>query len=298
MRKHAVNRFRMLLLAAVALLPAAASAQTGSGSFEAFHGTWTSQPQPGAPAVTMTWEDRGGGIVYVSTADSSPDAGPLEVFAFRQDGKDYPYAFRDGDITSTIASAAVASHAIDVTYKIGGTRTASSRWSVSDDGSMMTIGRPDGSTWTLARSGTAPGSAPQEFSSGYKLYVGVWEAVRNERGSNTGTVVWEDRGENFVIATVRDRDGRVTMRYTLKYDGKHYPCVSNRGGVNTITSVFVDGYKTDWSIYLADGQLSGSGSRIVDPDGQRIVVPGSGGGGSDLIWHRAGDAPTDGILTP
>lgn len=294
MRRHRLNPFHLLLPAAVLLLPAAAWAQSGGGSYAAFHGTWASA----APAVTMTWEDRGGGIVYVSTTDSSPDAGPLEVFAFRQDGKDYPYAFRGGDVTSTIASAAVDSRTIDVTYKIGGTRTARSRWSVSGDGSTLTVGRPDGSTWTLARRAAEAGPAPREFSSGYKRYVGVWEAVRNERGSNTGTVVWEDRGENFVIATVRDRDGRVTMRYTLKYDGEHYPCVSDRGGVNTITSVFVDDYKTDWSIYLADGSLSGSGSRIVDPDGQRIVVPGSGGGGSDLIWHRAGDAPTDGILTP
>ncbi|MCY4598943.1 MAG: hypothetical protein OXF27_03370 [Acidobacteria bacterium] len=298
MRRHLVDRFRTLLPAAALLLPAAAAAQTEGAGFEAFHGTWTAQSGRGTPAVTMTWEDRGGGIVYVSTTDSSPDAGPLEVFAFRQDGKDYPYAFRGGDVTSTIAAAAIDRNAIDVTYKMGGMRTARSRWSVSGNGSTLTVGRPDGTTWTLARQNASPAQAPREFSSGYKRYVGVWEAVRNERGSNTGTVVWEDRGENFVIATVRDRDGRVTMRYTLKYDGKHYPCVSNRGGVNTITSVFVDDYKTDWSIYLADGSLSGSGSRIVDPDGQRIVVPGSGGGGNDLIWHRAGDAPTDGILAP
>ncbi len=298
MRKHLASRFRVLLAAAALLLPGAAAAQTAGGSFDAFHGTWASGSAAGAPAVTMTWEDRGGGIVYVSTADSSAGAGPLEVFAFRQDGKDYPYAFRDGDVTSTIAAAAVDPRTIDVTYKIGGTRISRSRWSVSGEGSTLTVGRPDGSTWTLARQDAAPGPAPRELDTGYKRYVGVWEAVRNERGSNTGTVVWEDRGKDFVIATVRDRDGRVTMRYTLKYDGRHYPCVSDRGGVNTITSVFVDDYKTDWSIYLADGSLSGSGSRIVDPDGQRIVVPGSGGGGSDLIWHRAGDAPTDGILTP
>lgn len=295
MREHASNRFRGFLFLAALLLPATVSAQPGGGSYEAFHGTWASESPPG---VTMTWEDRGGGIVFVSTADSSADAGPLEVFAFRQDGKDYPYAFREGDILSTIASTAVDPRTIDVTYKIGGTRIARGRWSVSGDGNTLTVGRPDGSTWTLARQGAAAGSEPRAFSSGYELYVGVWEAVRNDRGSNTGTVVWEDRGENFVVATVRDRNGQVTMRYTLKYDGKPYPCVSNRGDVNTITSVFVDGYKTDWSIFLADGSLSGSGSRIVDPDGQRIVVPGSGGGGSDLIWHRAGDAPSDGILTP
>lgn len=300
MREHASCRFLGSVLLVALTLPDAAAAQNADGAFDAFHGTWASRPAAGEPAVTMTWEDRGGGIVYVSTSDASPDAGPLEVFAFRQDGKDYPYAFRDGDVTSTIAAAAVDPRTIGVTYKMSGTRISRSRWSVSGEGegATLTVGRPDGSTWTLARRDIARGSAPRELNTGYKRYVGVWEAVRNERGSNTGTVVWEDRGDDFVIATVRDRAGRVTMRYTLKYDGKHYPCVSDRGGVNTITSVFVDDYKTDWSIYLADGSLSGSGSRIVDPDGQRIVVPGSGGGGSDLIWHRAGDAPTDGILTP
>ena len=131
MRKHLASRFRVLLAAAALLLPSAAAAQTAGGSFDAFHGTWASGSAAGAPAVTMTWEDRGGGIVYVSTADSSADAGPLEVFAFRQDGKDYPYAFRDGDVTSTIAAAAIDPRTIDVTYKIGGTRISRSRWSVS-----------------------------------------------------------------------------------------------------------------------------------------------------------------------
>ena len=89
------------------------------------------------------------------------------------------------------------------------------------------------------------------------------------------------------------------MRYSLKYDGKPYPCNSGGGGsVGTITSVFVDDYKTDWRIFR-DGKPGGVGSRIVDPDGQRMVVPARGGGGDrDLIWRRVKDAPTDGLLTP
>jgi hypothetical protein len=283
---------------AVLLMPMVMSAQGDGAAYETFLGNWESMPTPGAPGVTMTWEDRGGGIVFVSTADSAPEAGPLEVFAFRQDGKDYPYAFRGGDVTSTIASTAVNPHAIDVTYKMGGTRTASSRWTVSEDRTTMTVGRPDGSTWTLARRADAPATDSGDFTTGYKRYIGAWEAVRHADGSDTGSVVWEDRGENFVVATVRDRDGRVTMRYSLKYDGRPYPSIGRQGGVGTITSVFVDEYKTDWSLFLADGQRSGTGSRIVDPDGQSMVVPGSGGGNNDLIWHRQGDAPTDGILAP
>ena len=67
MRRHRLNPFHLLLPAALLLLPGAAWAQSGGGSYAAFHGTWASA----APAVTMTWEDRGGGIVYVSTTDLS-----------------------------------------------------------------------------------------------------------------------------------------------------------------------------------------------------------------------------------
>ena len=298
MHRRSGRRLGGLVLFVALMMPGVVPAQSEGAGYEAFLGRWTSQPGPGAPDATMTWEDRGGGIVFVSTADSAPEAGPLEVFAFRQDGKDYPYAFRGGDVTSTIASTAVNPHAIDVTYKMGGTRAASSRWTVSEDRTTMTVGRPDGSTWTLARRADAPATDSRDFSTGYKRYIGVWEAVRHADGSDTGSVVWEDRGENFVVATVRDRDGRVTMRYSLKYDGKPYASIGRQGGVGTITSVFVDEYKTDWSLFLADGQRSGTGSRIVDPDGQSMVVPGSGGGNNDLIWHRQGNAPTDGILAP
>ena len=122
--------------------------------------------------------------------------------------------------------------------------------------------------------------------------------MQTAKGANTGSVVWEDRGDDFVVATVRDTTGRVTMRYALKYDGKPYPCNNGTdGSVGVITSVFADAYKTDWTI-TRDGKPSGAGSRIVDPDGQRMVVPARGANNLDLIWRRLKDAPTDGILTP
>jgi hypothetical protein len=249
----------------------------------------------------MTWEDRGGGIVYIEVHEgpgSSPGVA-TEVIAFRQDGKDYPYGVRGGHVTSTIASTAVDARTLDVTYKIAGTQVTRIRWSVAADGKVLTIGRPNGQVWTLMRQGHAPApSEPLPLKSGYKRYIGVWQAVQTATGASTGSVVWEDRGDDFVVATVRDTAGRVTMRYSLKYDGKPYPCNSGTdGSVGIITSVFVDAYKTDWSI-VRDGKPGGTGSRIVDPDGQRMVVPARGATDRDLIWRRVKDAPTDGILKP
>ena len=294
MHRLKVRTYFWLVTPAVLLMTSAASAQSTQDGYGPFLGTWKSMH---TPKVSMTWEDRGGGIVYVSTEDAVLESGPLEVFAFRQDGRDYPYAFRAGDVTSTIASSAIDSRTIEVTYKLGGTRVTRSRWNVSEDGLTMTVGRPDGSTWNLTRH-ARDSAEPRDLTTGYKRYIGIWEAVQNARGATTGSVVWEDRGDDFVVATVRDRDGWVTMRYSLKYDGRPYPCVSGSGGVGTMTSVFVDEYKTMWSMFRADGTPGGSGTRIVNPDGQGMIVPGRGGEGNDLIWRRVGNAPTDGILTP
>jgi hypothetical protein len=295
----------LLLLATLVAATSVASAQLAPSGYAPFLGVWSATVGPESSEVVMTWEDRADGVVYVVTEERAAK-GPetIEVFAFAQDGKDYPFAFRGGDILTTIASAAAGAGAIDVTYKMGGTRIVRGRWSVSSDGKILTVGRPDGSTWKMVRRSSASGPPPQPFKSGYKRYIGVWEAVANERGRNTGTVVWEDRGVNFVVATVRDRKGAVTMRYSLKYDGKPYPVVSGNGGIATITSVFVNEYRTDWKITRGNPPPASAtpapsgGSRIVDPDGKRMVVPGNGPSGGDLIWHRISNAPINGILTP
>jgi hypothetical protein len=273
--------------------------RSATPGFEHFLSTWKGPATSGAPDVTMHWEDRGGGIVYISVHQGAAETVPTEVIAFRQDGKDYPYGVRGGDVTSTIASTSIDPRTLDITYKIAGTRVTRGRWIVSQDGKTLTVGRPDGSTWTLTRQGRASSSPePPPLKTGYKRYIGVWEAVQTGRGASTGSVVWEDRGDDFVVATVRDKAGQVTMRYSLKYDGKAYPCNNGpSGSVGTITSVFVDEYKTDWKLFRG-GVPGGVGSRIVAADGQRMVVPARKAGDTDLIWRRVKDAPTDGILTP
>lgn len=282
-----------LLLALTLVAPAADAAR----SFAAFLGAWVSAS--GAAPVTMRWEDRGGGIVYVSAVNGA--GVPIESFTVRQDGKDYPYSVRGGSLVSTIAASPVDARTVDVTFKMTGQdATSRSRWGVSADGRTLSVGRPDGTTLRLTRSaaGTPLQAAP--LKSGYKRYIGVWRAVQVRDGADTGSVVWEDRGEDFVVATVRNKAGEVTMRYSLKYDGKEYTCLTagSKGGIGTIHSVFTDEYTTDWTL-STDGKAYNSGSRIVSRDGQMMTVPigTNTATGNDLVWRRQKDAPTDGVLT-
>jgi hypothetical protein len=271
-------------------------------SYSAFLGIWKSPVASGQPARTVRWEARGSGIAFVAIdeVDASGNAHPLENFAFRLDDKDYPYGVRGGSLTSTIASRFVSLYAIEITYKIDGEFTRRAPWRVSTDGRTLTMARADGSTWYFGREGTAPHqSAEHPFKTGYKRYIGVWQAIQTRDGANTGSVVWEDRGDNFVVATVRDQLGRVTMRYSLQYDGKEYPCLTagSKGGLGTIRSEFTDEYTTDWTL-SSDGQAYNSGSRIVTPDAHTMTVPVGTRAvtGRDLVWRRIADAPTDGIL--
>src|SRR5262249_26490527 len=178
--------------------------------------------------------------------------------------------------------------------------TRRTSWSVSADGKTLTVGRSDGSKWVLAHQPEESAARSQPFKTGYKRYIGVWEAIQTANGANTGPVVWEDRGQNFVVATVRSKSGEVTMRSSVKYEGKECPCLtaSSRGGVGTIHSVFVDEYQTDWTL-SSDGKPYSSGSRIVSPDARMMTVPigANAPTGRDLVWRRLKDAPTDGILT-
>jgi hypothetical protein len=246
----------------------------------------------------MRWEDRGGGIVYVSTTD---EAGvPRESFAVRQDGKDYPYSARGGSLVSTITASPVDGRTIDVTFKMTGQdATSRGHWSVSADGRTLSAGRPDGTTLRLTRREAGVPLRTASLKSGYKRYIGVWRAVQVRDGADTGSVVWEDRGEDFVVATVRNKAGEVTMRYSLKYDGKEYTCLTagGKGGIATIHSVFTDEYTTDWTL-STDGKAYNSGSRIVSRDGQMMTVPigTNTATGNDLVWRRQKDAPTDGVL--
>src|SRR5262249_38466860 len=128
-------------------LTLASPANVATRPFTAFFGTWTSSAD-GSPAMTMTWEDRGDGIVYVSTTDAA--GVPQESFAFRQDGKDYPYSVRGGGLVSTIAAAPVDERTIEVSYKMAGEGvTSHGRWTVSPDGELLTTRRPNGTSLRL-----------------------------------------------------------------------------------------------------------------------------------------------------
>lgn len=263
---------------------------------EAFLGTWASAPGA-SQAVTMTWEDRGDGVFYVETRDSRTSA-PIEIVAFMLDGKDYPYGVKGGSLTTTLALSSIDARTIQASYKMDGAAARKGRWTVSDDGRTLTIDRPDGTAWRLPKSSLAPPPRPLSLKPVYKGLVGSWQAIQRATGTNTGTVVWEDRGPNFVVATVRATDGNVTMRYSLRFDRREYPCLSGDlgSGVPTISSYWEDPLTTHWRILRAG--VPSYGSRLVTADGQTTTVPAAEGERSqDLVWRRVKDAPADGVLT-
>ena len=154
----------VLAVPVVVLMAGGALAQSVRPGFGPFLGTWQSAPTPGTPGLIMTWDDRGGGIVYIEVHESADgtvthQSVPVEVIAFRQDGKDYPYGVRGGHVASTIASTAADPRTIDVTYKLAGSQVTRARWTVSEDGQTLTVGRPTGSAWKLARQVRAPSAS-------------------------------------------------------------------------------------------------------------------------------------------
>jgi len=284
-------------LALLTLVFLATSRVAWSQGGETFLGTWTSAPGA-SETVTLTWEDRGEEVFYVEATGAHSSA-PIEIVAFRLDGKDYPYGVKGGSLTTTLALLPIDARTIQATYKMDGGPARKGRWTVSADGKTLAIDRPDGTAWRLAKTSVVRPARPLSLKPVYKGLVGSWQAIQRATGTNTGTVVWEDRGPNFVVATVRATDGKVTMRYSLRFDRREYPCLSGDlgSGVPTISSYWENPLTTHWRILRAG--VPSYGSRLVTPDGQTTTVPASAGEKSqDLVWRRVKDAPTDGLLAP
>lgn len=287
-----VKRLFLVTFVLLATTTRMAVAQGG----EAFLGTWASTPGA-SQAVTMTWEDRGDEVFYVE-AKGVHSSAPIEIVAFRLDGKDYPYGVKGGSLTTTLALSSIDARTIQATYKMDGGPARKGRWTVSDDGHTLTIDRPDGKAWRLAKTSRIRPARPLSLKPVYAGLVGSWQAIQRATGTNTGSVVWEDRGPNFVVATVRATDGKVTMRYSLRFDRREYPCLSGDlgSGVPTISSYWENPLTTHWRILRAG--VPSYGSRLVAADGNTTTVPDTEGERSqDLVWKRVKDAPADGVLT-
>ena len=288
-----VKRLCLVTLVLWATTTRMAIAQGG----EAFLGTWAAAPGA-SPMVTMRWEDRGDGVFYVETRDPRSSAA-IEMVAFRLDGKDYPYGVKGGSLATTLALSSVDARTLQASYKMGGAAARKGRWAVSADGRTLTVDRPDGTAWHLTKGSTLPPPRPLSLKPVYKGLVGSWEAIQRATSTNTGTVVWEDRGPNFVVATVRATDGKIIMRYSLRFDRLEYPCLTGdlSEGVPTISSYWENPLTTHWRVLRAG--VPSYGSRLVTADGQTTTVPAEAGKTSaDLVWKRVKDAPTDGILAP
>jgi hypothetical protein len=113
-------------------------------------GTWkvnvaasTYSPGPPPKSTTRTVEDWGGGL-FVSTSKGVSDKGDptWAHFAFRYDGKDYPYATSTSPGTSpsftTVAVKRIDANTFEITAKVDGKVFRTNSYAFSNDGKTLT----------------------------------------------------------------------------------------------------------------------------------------------------------------
>ena len=136
--------------------PAAAAqtprrAVTAPGAKDPFIGVWKLNPQKskyesgGAPtSFTRTYEDRGGGTIFMTTDVTIPQGSTRTYVVYRRDGKPYPETAVGAESIRMITVMAIDSRTEDVYVIVNG--------KASEKPSTITIS-PDGMTMTQVVSG-------------------------------------------------------------------------------------------------------------------------------------------------
>ena len=133
---------------------------------QAYFGTWTlnvekSTYSPGPPPKSSmrTHEDRGNGLIRVTTQGVNAQGNPTySQYTYKLDGKDYPIVVKGSESVSTVALKGVDAFTATFTNKQDDKVTSTGSRTVSKDGRTMTI--------------TTKGTTAQ----GQPMHnVGVWE---------------------------------------------------------------------------------------------------------------------------
>ena len=131
--------------------PAAASqtprrAVTAPGAKDPFIGVWKLNPQKskyesgGAPtSFTRTYEDRGGGTIFMTTDVTIPQGSTRAYLVYRRDGKPYPEAAVGVESIRMVTITAIDSRTEEVDVIVNGTASQTpSAITISADGMTMT----------------------------------------------------------------------------------------------------------------------------------------------------------------
>lgn len=123
-----------------------ARAVTAPGRNDPFIGVWKLNParskyeSGGAPtSFTRTYEDRGGGTIFVTTDVTIPQGSTRTYLVYRRDGKPYPEAAAGVQTIRMVIVKAVDPHTEDVYFIVDGrTSETPSTITISPDGLTMT----------------------------------------------------------------------------------------------------------------------------------------------------------------
>jgi hypothetical protein len=151
-----------ILVAALTVLPAtSASAQRASRAARAqdpFIGVWKLSAEKskyesgGAPkSFVRTYEDRGGGTIFMTTDVTIPQGSARAYLVYRRDGKPYPEAAAGAEAIRMVSVNAVNPRTEDVYFIVDG--------KPSDKPSTITIS-PDGMTMTQVVNGMTSKGKP------------------------------------------------------------------------------------------------------------------------------------------
>src|SRR5687767_12344088 len=139
-----------ILVAALTVLPATdasgQSAPRGARAQDPFIGVWKLSAEKskyesgGAPkSFTRTYEDRGGGTIFMTTDVTVPQGSARAYLVYRRDGKAYPEAAVGAEAIRMVSVNAVNPRTEDVYFIIDGkTAEKPSTITISADGQTMT----------------------------------------------------------------------------------------------------------------------------------------------------------------
>jgi len=121
-------------------------AVTAPAAKDPFIGVWKLNPQKskyesgGAPtSFTRTYEDRGGGTIFMTTDVTIPQGSTRAYLVYRRDGKPYPEAAAGAASIRMVTITAIDSHTENVDVIVNGTAPQQpSTITISADGMTMT----------------------------------------------------------------------------------------------------------------------------------------------------------------
>jgi hypothetical protein len=105
--------------------------------------------------------------------------------------------------------------------------------------------------------------------------IGTWKGTSPD-GRIQALVTYEDRGDGFIVATIRtpDQTGNliVTNYYAMKIDGKEYPLSArNQKGIGSIVHRVADEDTLEYDIKV-DGEVTTRGTRTFSKNRQTMTL--------------------------